>query len=238
MVCQKDICEKQHFEFGGTIQWATIHQLRGSLLFDFSWFSYQWFLSNIFKLQNWDVIVINGRGGFSLVLMDWCLIHHLLLVFYFTPSKMWFAYFTWYFTCPIKMWFAASAGDQIVFSSNNIEQWLAMTRGKCLKTQSYSTSPSSKGWFLSSCKKIETCVFEAERLFPPSPDNGRRKKSSLRKKLLDCGWGFGEGAPKKIKIVLFKLGPKIVIVLVLRTPEHLEFSPILQTLPEAQRTRV
>ena len=108
-----------------------------------------------------------------------------------------------------------------------------MTRGKCLKTQSYSTSPSSKGWFLSSCKKIETCVFEAERLFPPSPDNGRRKKSSLRKKLLDCGWGFGEGAPKKIKIVLFKLGPKIVIVLVLRTTEHLEFSPILQKLPRA-----
>ena len=99
---------------------------------------------------DWDVMIKHGRGGgFSLVLMDWCLIHHLLLVFYFTPSKMWFAYFTWYFTCPIKMWFAASAGDQIVFSSNNIEQWLAMTRGKCLKTQSYSTSPSSKGWFLS-----------------------------------------------------------------------------------------
>ena len=39
--------------------------------------------------------------------------------------------------------------------------------------------------------------------------------------------------PKKLKIGIFKLLPKIVIVPVLSSPEHLEFSPILQKWPRA-----
>ena len=38
--------------------------------------------------------------------------------------------------------------------------------------------------------------------------------------------------PKNLKKIIFMLEPKIVIVLVLRTTEHLEFSPIVQQLPQ------
>ena len=38
-------------------------------------------------------------------------------------------------------------------------------------------------------------------------------------------------AAQKSKKIIFMLEPKIVIVLVLRTTEHLEFSPIVQQLP-------
>ena len=81
-------------------------------------------------LSCFDGLVLNPPSSLGILL---CSIKNVVCIFYLV----------------LYLWFAASAGDQIVFSSNNIEQWLAMTRGKCFNTQSYSTSPSSKGWFLS-----------------------------------------------------------------------------------------